>query len=319
MVTFREPGYCWQLDVPFLWGPVGGTQNFPARFLTLLSPLEAFKEGMRGVSNWISLRAKPRVRAAAKKASMVLAANSTNQHDLEQVFGRKGELRRETGWKAGTEPDRSRSHPRVEAQLAGRPAPLQLLWSGECQSRKALPVLLRALARLPAEVAWALRVLGGGPQKARWEAECARLGLSKRVSFEGRLPFDRAVAAMQSADLFCFTSLRDTSGNVVLEALAAGVPVVCFDHQGVGDMVTPACGWKLPVRTPGKAVRDWAGAIAEAAQDPDLLLRKSEAATERARTFLWQANGDRINALYRELASQGAVPQGSLREGLRAL
>ena len=51
-----------------------------------------------------------------------------------------------------------------------------------------------------------------------------------------------AVAQMQSAELFCFTSLRDTSGNVVLEALAAGVPVVCFDHQGAGDMVSDAVG-----------------------------------------------------------------------------
>ncbi len=310
VVTFREPGYCWQLDAPFLWGPMGGSQNFPPRFLSMLPPVEAFKEGVRGVSNWLSLRCKRRVRRAANAAAAVLAANSTNQRHYRRVFARDVELLLETGLNEVHEPNRSRFRERLTAPQK----PLAILWSGECQSRKALPVLLRALHGLPADVAWTLRVLGDGPQRARWEAESARLGLRERVSFEGRLPFAAAVAAMQGADLFCFTSLRDTSGNVVLEALAAGVPVVCFDHQGAGDMVTAACGWKLPVRTVAQAVSDWAGVIRQAASSPDVLLAKSEAATVRARAFLWEKNGDRMNALYRELASHGAAAQGTLRE-----
>ncbi|MES2393701.1 MAG: group 1 glycosyl transferase, partial [Acidobacteriota bacterium] len=90
--TFREPGYAWELDVPFLWGPVGGSQNFPVRFLTMLPAKEAFKEFARGVSNWLSLRLKKRVREAAKKAAVLVAANSTNQRDYERAFGRKVEL-----------------------------------------------------------------------------------------------------------------------------------------------------------------------------------------------------------------------------------
>lgn len=309
VVTFREPGYCWQLDVPFLWGPVGGSQNFPLRFLPILPPGEAFKEGMRGVSNWISLRSKPRVRQAAKASAALLAANSTNRRDYERVFGRPVELLLETGLGDLPGPD----HLRFEARLAHPEDPLRMLWSGECQSRKALPVLLRALASLPPERAWSLRVLGDGPQRPRWQAEAARLGLRERVRFEGRLPFPQAVAAMHAADLFCFTSLRDTSGNVVLEALAAGVPVVCFDHQGVGDMVSEDCGWKLPVRTPRRALRDWAEALREAFEHPAALLRKSQAATVRARAFAWDGNGDRVNTLYGELAARGAVGQDSLR------
>ncbi len=315
VVTFREPGYCWQLDVPFLWGPVGGSQNFPPRFLPMLPPVEAFKEGMRGVSNWLSLRCKPRVRRAAKAAAVVLAANSTNQRDYEKVFGRKVELLLETGLREVTEASRSR----FSARLADPTRPLRMLWSGECQSRKALPVLLRALAALPSDVPWTLRVLGDGPQKQRWHEEALQLGFLRttaesgpRVTFEGRLPFEQAVAAMQGADLFCFTSLRDTSGNVVLEALAAGVPVICFDHQGAGDMVDTASGWKLPVRSPAQARRDWAAAITQAARNPELLLARSQAATERARQFLWDKNGDRVNAIYNHLVSQSGVVHGTL-------
>jgi len=103
---------------------------------------------------------------------------------------------------------------------------------------------------------------------------------------------------MDQAELFCFPSLRDTSGNVVLEALAAGVPVVCFDHQGVGDIVTAACGVKLPVISPARAVEDWARAIRELANDPARLLQMSEAASARARDFLWERSGDWMQAAY---------------------
>jgi glycosyltransferase involved in cell wall biosynthesis len=108
---------------------------------------------------------------------------------------------------------------------------------------------------------------------------------------------------MERADLFCFTSLRDTSGNVVLEALAAGVPVVCFDHQGVGDIVSESCGVKIAVTDPKQAIADWARALRELATDTERLLQLSAGTTAQARRFLWDANGDAVNAIYRELAA----------------
>ena len=296
--TFREPGYTWQLGIPYLWGPVGGTQNFPPRFLPMLSLEEAFKEGMRGISNWLSLRTKGRVRSAAHAASMIVAATSTNQRDFERAFEKKPELLLETGLHKVDEPDRSRFHVRLKDPTA----PLRILWSGELQSRKALPILLRALATLP-DVPFQLTVLGDGRMRALWSREAERLGLSSRVTFLGRLPFPDAVAQMNNAELFCFTSLRDTSGNVVLEALAAGVPVICFDHQGAGDLVTSACGVKLPVISPARAIADWARTIRELALDPQRLLLLSEGTTAQARKFLWKHNGDWMLAAYRKLAA----------------
>jgi glycosyltransferase involved in cell wall biosynthesis len=295
--TFREPSYAWKLGIPFVWGPVGGSQNFPFRFLAMLSPVEAFKEGMRGLSNILTLRFSSRVHAAARAAAVIIGANSTNQRDYERAFHRTVDLHVETGLHQVTEPDRSRFRER----LINSGDPLKILWSGEMQSRKALPILLRALAAIP-DVPFELTVLGDGQQRALWTTLAERLGLASRVVFLGRLPFAEAVAQMNQAELFCFPSLRDTSGNVVLEALSAGVPVICFDHQGVGDIVTEACGVKLPVISPARAIQDWANTIRELANDPARLLRMSEAATLRARDFLWERNGDWMLAVYRKLA-----------------
>jgi glycosyltransferase involved in cell wall biosynthesis len=136
-----------------------------------------------------------------------------------------------------------------------------------------------------------------------------------KVEFLGRLPFVEAVQAMQEAELFCFTSLRDTSGNVVLEALAAGVPVVCFDHQGAGDMVSETSGVKLKVGSPAEAVEDWARAIEGLAREPQRLLDLSEGATVQARRFLWERNGDWVNSLYARLAGQAEDAKGGFAAG----
>ncbi len=302
--TFREPGYGWQLDVPFVWGPMGGTQNFPTSFLSMLPPKEAVKEGMRTVGNWVALR-KPRVREAAQQSATVIAANTTNQRDLERVFDREVELLLETGLHEVREPNRARFEKRLAATRAERPQePLRILWSGELQTRKALPVLLRALAQVEPSTAWQLDVVGDGPLRERWSADAAKLGIADRVRFLGRLPFAEAVDCMNSAEVFCFTSLRDTSGNVVLEALAAGVPVLCFDHQGAGDMVSDFSGIKLPVRSPQRAYREWADAIEMLGRDPRKLFALSRGATVQARGFLWSRNHDRVNNLYRRLAHQ---------------
>lgn len=309
--TFREPGYGHTLNTPFLWGPVGGTQNFPARFLSTLSLAEAIKEGLRTVANKLALR-KPRVRLAARKASLLLAANSTNERDFAGVFGHAPRLLLETGLHEVTEPDRARYEHRLQVARHGlKASPLKLLWSGELQTRKALPVLLKALALLPGDVAWQLDILGDGPMGERWAEQADRLGLKARVRFLGRLPFAEATQYMHSADLFCFSSLRDTSGNVVLEALAAGVPVVCFDHQGASDMVSSTAGIKLPVQSPRQAYRDWAQTIERLARDPQKLLQLSLGATVQARRFLWSGNHEIMNGVYRDLIAGGSTASAS--------
>lgn len=319
--TFREPGYGYELGIPFIWGPVGGSQNFPIRFLPMLPAKEAVKEAVRGVANRITLR-NARVREAAKRAAVVIAANSTNQRDFRKAFGREVTLLLETALHEVQEPDRQRFLQRVADQRSGKTAaPLRLLWSGELHTRKALPVLLRALKRLRPETAWELDILGDGPMRGAWEAEVQQLGLGSRIRLLGRQSFTDAVAEMQSADLLCFTSLRDTSGNVVLEALAAGVPVLCFDHQGAGDMVTAESGIKLPVESPRRAYAQWAKAIEKCAADPEYLLGLSHGATRRAKHFLWSQNHDCINSLYQELAevNSSAVSQGQRTEVLESL
>jgi peptidoglycan/xylan/chitin deacetylase (PgdA/CDA1 family) len=124
----------------------------------------------------------------------------------------------------------------------------------------------------------------------------------------GRLPHRQALEQYRLADVFVFTSLRDTSGNVVLEALAAGVPVVCLDHQGVRDIVTEACGIKIPVTTPAAVVAGISRALENLAHDSGLRHQLQKGAVARASEYEWSKQGERMAALYRALWNEaGAI------------
>src|SRR5208337_189807 len=108
---------------------------------------------------------------------------------------------------------------------------IRLLWSGVLKHCKALHLLICALARLPDAVPYELRVLGDGSLKRRWQRLAERMGVAQHIAWMGWLPHPEAIAQYAWADAFVFSSLRDTTGTVVVEALGAGLPVICLDHQ----------------------------------------------------------------------------------------
>lgn len=295
---YREPGYLWKLGIPFVWGPVGGTQNYPWRFLPVAGFRGALSETLRTTLNWVQLHWSPRIGRAVRSATALLAANTTIERDFARAQGRTPEILLETG---------VRQQQLREPEPAASNGPVRLLWSGDLSPWKALPLLLRALAALPDDVPYKLTILGKGPLQGSWQRLAKRLGLSEHITWKGWVPYEDALKQYAGADLFVFTSLRDTTGNVVLEALANGVPVIGLNHQGVRDVVTPECGVKIPVTTPNHVVGEISRAITELARDPDRRSRLARGALDRARYYLWSEQGKRMAAVYRR-ALESAQP-----------
>jgi glycosyltransferase involved in cell wall biosynthesis len=291
---FREPGYLWNLDIPFVWGPVGGTQNFPWRCLVHSGVAGAIKEGCRSVLNWIQFRFSWRVRRAAKRAAILLTCNSTGLQDFQTVHKVKPQLLLETGV----------TTTRHKQSINRNPGdPLKILWSGEFKHHKALPFLLCALSGLPDRNAYVLKILGHGPLEQKWRRLSRHLGVETHCDWVGWLPFADAMKLYEWADVLVFTSLRDSSGNVMLEALSNGVPVICYNHQGAGDIVTDGCGIRIPVTNRNKMVQDLTHAIEILLLDRAKLGTLSRGATERARGYLWSQNGAHLAQLCQQILS----------------
>ena len=92
-------------------------------------------------------------------------------------------------------------------------------------------------------------------------------------------------------DLLLFPSLHDSGGHVVLEALAHGLPVVCFDLGGPGSIVDESCGRVVTTggRSRAEVLRRLTDALEELADAPQLRRRLSEGARSRVCRYDWRA------------------------------
>jgi glycosyltransferase involved in cell wall biosynthesis len=110
---------------------------------------------------------------------------------------------------------------------------------GRLDRQKGLGWLLETAAVwMPQLPGWDLLLVGRGPQRARLEAQCRRLGLRGRVHFLGWRPDVAEILA--ASRLLVLTSAWEGMPNAVLEAMAAGLPVVATDVEGVRELLGPA-------------------------------------------------------------------------------
>jgi glycosyltransferase involved in cell wall biosynthesis len=108
---------------------------------------------------------------------------------------------------------------------------------------------------------------------------------------------DMAALFAQSGALL-FTSLQDAFGSVVIDAMAAGLPVLCLNHQGVGTMVPDAAAIKAPVHSPKAAIAGLADGTRRLLADPALRRAMGAAARAHACTETWPERTRRMNDLY---------------------
>jgi phosphatidylinositol alpha-mannosyltransferase len=167
----------------------------------------------------------------------------------------------------------------------------RVLFLGRIERRKGLEVLIQAMARLR-EVDAHLVVAGEGPSLKEATKLTETLGVP--ATFLGRLSEDDVPRAYRAADVYCAPGLGGESfGIVLVEAMAAGAPVVCSDLPGFAAVVGDA-GLRVP---PGDA-----GSLAEAlrrALGPDSadLRRRS---SERAHAFDWNVLVGGVEGIYHE-------------------
>jgi len=162
--------------------------------------------------------------------------------------------------------------------------------------------LLAAAERLAAvrpDARWV--VFGEGELRARLEADRRARGLEQRVAFPG---FTEDVgAALAALDVFVLSSYLEGLGTSVLDAQAAGVPVVATRVGGVPEMIVDGeSGWLVPPRDPEAL----AAAVADALARPEEARRRAERARQTVRRFSLDATVEGTLAVYREVLAERA-------------
>jgi glycosyltransferase involved in cell wall biosynthesis len=293
--SISAPPLLWRTGKPFVWGPIGGGQVLPWRFLTTVgrtAVLELLRNLRIGIMPWT-----PSLRRTVARADLLLAANRESTNLLRRAGAGDVELLPDIGIEA------TLLKPPSAKRAAG--PKLTVLFAGRLVRWKGLTICLRVAKAVRTQD---VRFLIAGSGRSQWaERYTRRLDLKDRVVFLGRLSWQEMQQHFAEADLLMFPSLRDTFGTVNFEALAKGCPVICLNHHGVGSHLPDAVAIKVPATTPKAAVHAMALHIDSLASDRARLRRMSEEAYSFATTQQWVHRALLMEQFYRQVLARRDV------------
>jgi glycosyltransferase involved in cell wall biosynthesis len=174
---------------------------------------------------------------------------------------------------------------------------------GRLAPEKRLDLVLRAFAEIARARPARLLVVGGGPEARDLRVQADRLGLTAQVVFTGPLENDRVLDCYAAADVFAFASPTETQGLVIVEAMAAGLPVAAVGAGGVAEVVGHG-ETGLLVELDARAL---AAAIRRLLDDRGLCARLAAAGRVAARAYGIEALTHRLVQLYRDVAAEAPI------------
>ena len=118
---------------------------------------------------------------------------------------------------------------------------------------------------------------------------------------KGQISWTEVKQEYLTNDVFLFTSLRDSFGSQLVEAMAYALPVIVLNHQGAGDLVPDTAGIKVSVTQPSETVAELALAIELMYKHPQKRWEMGQQGYEFARQQIWSKKAISIDHYYERL------------------
>jgi glycosyltransferase involved in cell wall biosynthesis len=286
--SVHVPSPLWRLGLPIVFGPVGGGQTAPANMLHYFGSAKRQERQRSFITKLIPY--SPLHRSWLQHMSCVLATNRDTLELVKRCGSHQVEFSLDFGLPRSFFVEQARSPSDFDG-------PLRLLWVGRVLPRKGLALALDALLQVKQD--FHLTIVGDGETSSPLPEMIRERSLGEKITNLGRLPWNETREQYLKHHCLLFTSLRDSTGAQMLEAMACGLPVVCLDLHGARDIVTQGAGYRVPVTIP----KDTAFALAQTIDRYALLSKEeraemSQCSLVRARSLEWHERVRNMNKYY---------------------
>ena len=288
---------------PFILGPVNGGVPFPDGFKDLGRREYSYLNFLR----WVGRSIIPGYRETYKKADYILAGSSYTLGLIRQLFPKTRDEQIELFYENGITSSFVRSNEDVDQKMKlvkdSADKKIKLLYVGRLVPYKGANMLLDALDRLDVSVRDKidLTIVGNGSEEKSLKDQVKRLQLDENVHFTGYVEQYQTLEYYQNSDVFCFPSVREFGGAVVLEAMANALPCIVVDNGGIGEYVTEKTGFKISPISKEFVVEKLAIHIAQLVEDDGMRHDMSYEALQRAKEFTWDVKTRKIVDTYSEV------------------
>lgn len=270
-------------ETPFFLGPVNGGIPFPGGFS------EVAKKEHKGFNflKWIG-KFIPGYKTTYEKACLVWAGSKYTLDALESIFPH-------THFTLLSENGIEETYFNIPRHLNANP---KALFVGRLEPVKCVDVLIQALHKMSQKIP--LTIVGDGSERKNLEGLVEKLNLQNYVKFTGWIPYEQLLPYYINADFFCFPSVKDFGGAVILEAMAAGLPIIGVNYGGVGEYADSTCGILLHPSNPDKLRDDLCSAMQTMSANAELRLQMGASARKIALRYTWKAKAANIVESYQK-------------------
>ena len=301
-VTFVNdwlPSFLALLPIPFIWGPIGSHPSIPLRFLpdNRIKILEIIRRVIQNTFRYFD----PFFYITLFRAKSIIMINKRLQRKYPFSLLPQSKIFSISAIGINIDNIRSKTH----REKGSNTLKIIIISVGRFIYIKAFHLALKAFAEASKKINdIELNIIGDGMEKGELQTLTHKLGINKHVVFSGNISRGDVLERMVESDIFLFPSFEG-GGMVVLEAMTAGLPVVCLDFGGPGEMVTEECGIKVKPITPEQTIKDLADAILKLANDPELRKKMGKAARRRVEEYYsWNKKGEFIQKIYNSLPNR---------------
>mgnify|MGYP003674218442 CR=1 FL=1 len=286
------PTFLWRLGKPTVWGPINHNERIPRQYI--ISRRELIKDRLKWLIKLINWNLDPFVHTSKKKVSFVLGGNSSVKKRLklpnERFLKMSQVAAKDLGFVTKNKIDK------FTVLVVGRLIPI-----------KSFDVALKAFDQFYEKLSLEqknqvqLKIVGSGPLKQSLHSLVDGLVCKEAIGFTGWVEYQEMEEYYRDASVFMFTS-HEGGGMVVAEALSFGLPVICFDNFGPGELVDSQCAIRIPYSDYQKSIEDYSYAISLLYLNKPLMGRMSQSARELYENkYTWNAKGIVLKDIYNSI------------------
>lgn len=284
------PTFLWMLGKPTVWGPINHNEKIPNAYLQ--SKKEILKENIKWSIKKILWNFDIFMYLARKKSTIVLGGNSSVQKRLN-IDTQRFISFSQVGGVANTYSDVKKNK-------------FNILVIGRFLTIKSFDIAIKSFSRFLEENDFKedifLTVVGKGPKAKELKRLAKDLKIEKYVEFIDWIEKKDLDVVYQKASVFLFPS-HEGAGMVVVEALSFGLPVVCFNNYGPGELGDDSCGLRIDYSTYEQSVKDFSDSLTKLYQDRELYTSLSQGAIKKFNNeYEWHQKGLKLKAIYERIS-----------------
>ena len=289
-VSWNPPPF-FLINKPVIWGPVGGNDIVPYRFLKCMGFTAIIKETIyvclskiRLITQVLLLR-KRHKRALLVRTRSALKSVNKQHFDMVDVISETATLELPNTLPSSRITDLKE----IRAMCVGR----GVYWKGFYSAVKGFHSFLKNGGK------GTLEIYGEGPELGKIRNYIKSNNLQLNIKLMGFVDNIKIQKAYSHSNVLLHPSFRDGGSWSILEAMSHGLPVICLDTSGPRDMVIDSCGILIPLTTPKQVSEDIGAGLLSLFKDQNLLNKLGENARERIKyEYTWAKRNEQIKKVY---------------------